>query len=81
METQNLIENAKEKLMKKNCDMIIANNLKVEGAGFQTDTNVATIIKKDTIETLDKMSKYDLGKTILHHICDIMDEKKGASKC
>lgn len=81
METQNLIENAKEKLMKKNCDMIIANNLKVEGAGFQTDTNVATIIKKDSIETLDKMSKYDLGKTILHHILNIMNEKKGEPTC
>lgn len=81
METQNLIDNAKEKLMKKNCDMIIANNLKVEGAGFQTDTNVATIIEKDSIQTLDKMSKYDLGKTILHHILDIMKEKKGEPTC
>lgn len=81
METQNLIENAKEKLTKKNCDMIIANNLKVEGAGFQTDTNVATIIQKDSIETLEKMSKYELGKTILHHLYDIMKEKKGASAC
>lgn len=81
METQNLIENAKEKLAKKNCDMIIANNLKVEGAGFQTDTNVATVIQKDAIKTLDKMSKYELGKTILHYVHDIMEQKKGASSC
>lgn len=81
METQNLIENATEKLAKKNCDMIIANNLKVEGAGFQTDTNVATIIKQDSIETLDKMSKYELGKTILRHIYEIMEQQKGALEC
>ena len=74
-------DSAKEKLLKKNCDMIIANNLKVEGAGFQTNTNVATIIEKDTIQTLDKMSKYDLGKTILHRILNIMKEKKGEPTC
>lgn len=62
METQNLIENATIKLKKKNCDMIVANNLRVEGAGFAGDTNVATLIHQDHMETLDKMSKYELGK-------------------
>lgn len=76
METQNLIENATEKLTKKHCDMIIANNLKVEGAGFQSDTNVATIIKADGIQTLEKMSKYELGNTILHQIIDIMSQRE-----
>lgn len=76
METQNLIENATEKLNKKNCDMIIANNLKVDGAGFQGDTNVATIIQKSGIQTLEKMSKYELGKTILYKIRDIMSQRE-----
>ena len=65
METQNLIENATKKLEKKNCDMIVANNLRTEGAGFATDTNVATLIHKDHIDTLKKMSKYELGCKIL----------------
>ena len=47
METQNLLENARKKLEGKNADMIVANNLKVAGAGFAHDTNVATFILKD----------------------------------
>ena len=48
METENLIENSKAKLKKKNVDMIVANNLKVPGAGFGTDTNVVTFITKES---------------------------------
>ena len=44
METENVIANSKDKLIKKNMDMIVANNVKVAGAGFGTDTNVVTII-------------------------------------
>lgn len=76
METEHLIENASEKLKKKQCDMIIANHLMVEGAGFKTDTNVATIIKKEGIQTLEKMSKYDLGKTILHQIVELLSHRE-----
>ena len=47
METQNMLENSKKKLEKKNVDMIVANNLKVAGAGFGTDTNIVTLITKD----------------------------------
>ena len=64
METENLIENAKEKLNKKHLDMIVANSLKDEGAGFQTDTNIATIITKDHTYKKDLMSKEDLAKEI-----------------
>ena len=46
METQNLLTNAREKLKKKNMDLIVANNLREEGAGFQTDTNIITIIDR-----------------------------------
>jgi phosphopantothenoylcysteine decarboxylase/phosphopantothenate--cysteine ligase len=66
METQDLIENATKKLLKKNCDMIVANNLRTEGAGFGTDTNVVTFIHPDKTETLAQMSKYELGRKILH---------------
>ena len=66
METQDLIANATEKLVKKNCDMIVANNLRTEGAGFGTDTNVVTFIHPDHIDTLEQMSKYELGRKILH---------------
>ena len=54
METQDLDKNAKEKLEKKNCDMLIANNLFVSGAGFQTDTNIVSLLTKDSIEHLPK---------------------------
>lgn len=47
METENLISNAKDKLERKNCDMIVANDLKTENAGFKSDNNTVTIIKKD----------------------------------
>lgn len=48
METKDLLENSRAKLMKKNLDVIVANNLKVEGAGFGTDTNVVTFITKES---------------------------------
>ncbi|MCD8028245.1 MAG: bifunctional phosphopantothenoylcysteine decarboxylase/phosphopantothenate--cysteine ligase CoaBC [Erysipelotrichaceae bacterium] len=75
METNHLIENAKTKLEKKNCDMIVANNLKVEGAGFETNTNVVTLITKDSIENLDIMSKKDLAYEILERLMKEEDKK------
>lgn len=68
METDNLIENSKSKLERKKLDMIVANNLKVEGAGFRGDTNVAVIIKPDSITELDIMSKAELADVILDEI-------------
>ncbi|MCR5793168.1 MAG: bifunctional phosphopantothenoylcysteine decarboxylase/phosphopantothenate--cysteine ligase CoaBC [Lachnospiraceae bacterium] len=68
METQNMLENSRKKLEKKNLDMIVANNLKVEGAGFGTDTNVVTLITKDGEEELPKMSKEEVAHEILNHI-------------
>lgn len=68
METQDLIENATKKLISKNADMIVANSLKVEGAGFKGSTNVATLIKKDEIKELPLMSKSELSYTILKEL-------------
>lgn len=65
METKNLIENSRKKLVKKNLDMICANNLKVAGAGFGTDTNVITVITKDSEEELELMSKDSAAHEIL----------------
>ncbi len=68
METDNLIENSRSKLERKKLDMIVANNLKVEGAGFRGDTNVAVIIRPDSITELDIMSKSELADVILDEI-------------
>lgn len=66
METQNLLENSRKKLEKKHADMIVANHLKEEGAGFGVDTNIVTIITKDQVIPLEKMSK----ESVAHHILD-----------
>lgn len=68
METQNMLENSQKKLEKKNLDMIIANNLKVAGAGFGTDTNIVTIIKKGSYKELPIMSKEEVANEILNEI-------------
>lgn len=68
METENLIENSKKKLQKKNLDMIAANSLKVAGAGFGVDTNVITLIKQDGIRELPLMSKEEAAAAILDEI-------------
>ena len=68
METTNVIENSKEKLIKKNLDMIVANNLKDKGAGFGTDTNKVTLITKNENKGLPLMSKEDVGNEIFNEI-------------
>ncbi|MCC8169332.1 MAG: bifunctional phosphopantothenoylcysteine decarboxylase/phosphopantothenate--cysteine ligase CoaBC [Oscillospiraceae bacterium] len=68
METESLIENSRKKLEKKNIDMIVANNLRVEGAGFGTDTNVVTIITEDDEYPLEKISKDKVAEEIFNYI-------------
>lgn len=68
METENMLENSRKKLAKKNVDMIVANNLKVAGAGFGTDTNVVTIITSDDCKELELMSKADVAEAIVSEI-------------
>ena len=65
METENLIENSRAKLTKKSADMICANNLKVEGAGFGVDTNVITLITKENVTELPLQSKASVADQIL----------------
>lgn len=71
METQNMLENSRAKLAKKNVDMIVANNLKVAGAGFGTDTNIVTMITKDEEVELEIMSKDKVARCILDQIVKI----------
>lgn len=68
METENMVENSRAKLEKKNLDMIAANNLKMEGAGFQTDTNILTLITKEEEISLEKMTKEEASFIILDRI-------------
>ena len=68
METNNLVENSKIKLKKKNLDMVVANNLKDKGAGFETDTNLVTLITNDNVKQLPLMSKEDVANEIFNEI-------------
>lgn len=72
METRDLEENSRAKLLKKHLDMIAANNLKVEGAGFGTDTNVITLITESGATQLEKMSKEAAADKILDAIAEKM---------
>lgn len=68
METENLLENSKIKLTNKNLDYIVANNLKQEGAGFNVDTNIATLISKNKSISFDKLTKFELANKIVNNI-------------
>ena len=70
METQNMLENSRAKLAKKNVDMIVANSLRTAGAGFGTDTNLVTVITKDGAEELELMSKDQVAHELLNRIFD-----------
>jgi len=70
METENMLENSRAKLIKKNADMIVANNLKDSGAGFGTDTNLVTLITKDGDRQLELMGKDEVAKAIIDRIME-----------
>ena len=72
METENMVKNSKEKLRKKNLDMIAANSLRVEGAGFKGDTNVLTLITADSVRELELMSKKAAAMELLDAIMERM---------
>ena len=68
METENMLENSRRKLLKKNLDMIAANNLRQQGAGFETDTNILTLITPDSVTELPLMSKDEAASALIDHI-------------
>lgn len=71
METEHMLENSRKKLIRKNLDMIVANNLKVPGAGFETDTNIVTMITPNDVTELSLMSKEEVSFHILDKILSI----------
>ena len=68
METENMLENSRKKLQKKHLDMIVANNLKTQGAGFGVETNVVTLITQDNIQELPLMGKDQVAGKLLDEI-------------
>lgn len=76
METENLLDNAMEKLEKKHCDLLVANSLREEGAGFRGDTNVVTLLWPTKRKAVEKMSKQDLAEIILDEVLAIREEKQ-----
>ncbi len=73
METENMLENSVKKLKKKNLDLIVANNVKTEGAGFGVDTNVVTFIDADGADELPLLSKEEVASRLLYRISSMMD--------
>lgn len=74
METENMIENSKAKLKKKNLDLIAANNLTQEGAGFQTDTNVLTLISENSVIELPLTSKDEAAHLLVTRIIEMRNK-------
>ncbi|MYB95406.1 bifunctional phosphopantothenoylcysteine decarboxylase/phosphopantothenate--cysteine ligase CoaBC [Candidatus Poribacteria bacterium] len=76
-ETNDLLENAKKKLIRKNCDLIVANDILEEGAGFQSDTNIVTLLDRDgTCEQLPRSSKRGVADAILTKVVSIRNGTK-----
>ncbi|MDE5978091.1 MAG: bifunctional phosphopantothenoylcysteine decarboxylase/phosphopantothenate--cysteine ligase CoaBC [Turicibacter sp.] len=76
METQNLVENATKKLVNKGADLIVANQLNEESAGFKIDTNVVTMLSHEGVEKLEVMSKDLLGYVIMERLLEMLVRKR-----
>ena len=76
-ETEDLLKNAKKKLVRKNCDLIVANDILAEGAGFQSDTNIVTLLDQHgTCEQLPRASKREIADIILTKVVTIRNSSK-----
>lgn len=75
METEHMLENSRAKLEKKNIDMMVANNLRQEGAGFGTDTNVVTLLTKEETLELPILSKEEVADRLLTFILEKQGKK------
>ena len=71
METENLVENSRKKLIKKNLDIVAANSLRQEGAGFGVDTNVLTLITREGEEELPMLTKDEAAHRLLDRIAEL----------
>ena len=72
METEHMLENSRAKLEKKNLDMIVANSLRMEVAGFGTDTNIITMITKNEVRQLEKMRKDAAAQAVFDEILRLL---------
>ena len=72
-ETDHVIKHAQEKLKAKNLDMIVANDVTKPGAGFNTDTNIVTLITEDRVDDLPIMSKREVADAVINRIIEIRD--------
>ena len=76
-ETENVLENARKKIVTKNLDMIVANDVTVDGAGFASDTNIVTIINRDgKAQAFPKMTKQEVAAIILDQVANLLDNSK-----
>ncbi len=75
-ETEDLIENAKGKLERKNADMVVANDVTRPGAGFAGDTNIVTLITRTDVKSLPILSKNDVARAILDKVADLLKENR-----
>lgn len=75
-ETQNVLENAQKKLVSKNLDMIVANDVTADGAGFATDTNIVTLVTKHAQKPLEKMSKREVAERIWDEAVSLLNRTK-----
>jgi phosphopantothenoylcysteine decarboxylase/phosphopantothenate--cysteine ligase len=81
METKDLLANAREKLKKKNMDLIVANSLREEGAGFQADTNKITILDREgDTQSLPLMTKMEAAEKIMERVAGLLKKKGGSKK-
>jgi phosphopantothenoylcysteine decarboxylase/phosphopantothenate--cysteine ligase len=83
MESENLLENAKAKMVEKNMDLIVANDLREEGAGFQCDTNIIKILdRRGSVEALPLMDKFEAAGRILDRVREILpgQRKRGRQR-
>ncbi|MDR0397537.1 MAG: bifunctional phosphopantothenoylcysteine decarboxylase/phosphopantothenate--cysteine ligase CoaBC [Oscillospiraceae bacterium] len=71
-ETDNVIENGREKLIRKNADLLVANDVTAEGAGFDVDTNIVTFLTRDSAEAFPIMSKHDVADLLLDRLAGLM---------
>lgn len=75
-ETENVVENARRKLKSKKLDLVVANDITREGAGFGTDTNIAELVMQDKVLSCEKMSKRELAERILHAALEIFKARR-----
>lgn len=75
-ETENILENARRKLQSKNLDIVVANDVTAEGAGFGADTNIAVLLLRDQEISLEKMSKRELADRILNEALEMIRERR-----